>query len=133
MDNEYTKRKNNRKKKNKLFVICMFIIASLFLLIIFVQIMKENENIQENSLIGLWTTDGVTVYEFKDNGNGALKLPLSEYAFTYKIEKDKLHVHFGSEKTTDSDYEYSFEDDKLILKGINDTTGYYIFYKQKSY
>lgn len=131
--------RSNGKKKNKLLGICMVIIVILSILVVFIVKHKQNvnkqnvqsENIQEeNTLIGLWTTDGVTVYEFIENGNGILKLPLNEYNFTYKIEGNKLFINFGSKETRDSNYEYLFEEGKLVLKGIKGTTGNYIFYKQ---
>ena len=136
MSNEHTQSQNN-KRKRLLLIICIVIIATLFITIIFVHPIKENDNNQtidkqdakENSLIGLWTTDGITIYEFKENEMGVLKLPLSEYTFTYKIQGNKLYIDFESEKTTDSYYEYYIEEDKLILRGIRNTTGEYNFYK----
>lgn len=131
--NDNTERKNRRKKRNILLVICMVITVILFILVI-LNVNKQNiqsENIQEeNTLIGLWTTDGVTVYDFEENGNGVLKLPLTEYKFTYKIEGNKLFINFDSKETRDSNYEYFFEEEKLILKGIKGTIGNYTFYKQ---
>ena len=119
------------KKKISILLLIIYsfiaIIASSFIIMI---ITRNNNNFKENSLIGLWTTDGVTIYEFKDNGKGILKLPLSEYEFSYKIDENKLHIDFESEETTDSDYEYYFENDNLILKGFNRTRGTYYFYKQ---
>jgi len=140
--NDNTEIKNNRKKRNKLLlVICMVIAVILFVwVVVFIvkfkgNINKQNiqsENIQEEkSLIGSWTTDGVTVYEFRENGNGVLKLPLTEYMFSYKFEENKLFINFESKETRDSNYEYFFEEEKLILKGIKGTTGNYTFYKQE--
>ena len=57
-------------------------------------------------------------------------LPSSEYKFTYVLNNNKLYIDFESDKATDSDYEYSFENDKLILKGINSTSGTYTFTKK---
>lgn len=139
--NDNTEIKNNRKKKNKLLlVVCMVVAVILFVLVV-VFIVKfkgdfnkqnsQSEYIQEEkTLIGVWTTDGVTVYEFEENGNGTLKLPLSEYKFTYKIEGNNLFINFESKETRDSNYEYFFEKENLILKGIKGTTGNCTFYKQ---
>lgn len=121
-----------KKKSSKIIlIICIFIaiIASSVIIIKVIRNIKKN-NLKENSLIGLWTTDRVTIYEFKDNGKGMLKLPLSEYEYSYKIDGNKLHIDFESEETTDSDYEYYFENDNLILKGFYRTRGTYIFHKQ---
>ena len=38
-----------------------------------------------------------------------------------------MYIDFESDRATDSDFEYSFEGDKLILKGIKSTTGTYTF------
>ena len=134
--NDNTEIKNNRKKRNKLLLaICMVIAVILFVSVV-VCIVKFKGNInkqniqQAQSLIGVWTTDGVTVYEFKEDGKGMLKLPLSEYKFTYKIEENNLFINFESKETRDSNYEYFFEKENLILKGIKGTTGNYTFYKQ---
>ncbi|MBQ2836247.1 MAG: hypothetical protein IJE68_05380 [Clostridia bacterium] len=135
--NDNTEIKNNRKKRNKLLLVIAVILSVL--VVVFIVKFKgninkkniESENIQqEKTLIGVWTTDGVTVYEFKENGNGTLKLPLSEYKFTYKIEGNNLFINFESKETRDSSYEYFFEKENLILKGIKGTTGNYTFYKQ---
>ena len=134
--------KNNTKIKNRsklLLVLCMIITVILFVFVVFIVKFKENvnkQNIQnetiqeEKALIGTWTTDGVTVYEFKEKGYGVLKLPLSEYKFSYKTEGDKLFINFDSKETRDSNYEYFFQGENLILKGIKGTTGNYTFYKR---
>ena len=62
--------------------------------------------------------------------NGKMILPSSEYKFTYIIHNNQIYIDFESDKATDSDYEYSFENNKLILKGIKATTGTYTFTKQ---
>ena len=139
--NDNTEIKNNRKKKNKLLLVICIVIAVILSVFVVVFIVKfkgninkqniESENIQQGkTLMGVWTTDGVTVYEFKENGNGTLKLPLSEYKFTYKIEGNNLFINFESKETRGSNYEYFFEEENLILKGIKGTTGNYTFYKQ---
>lgn len=87
---------------------------------------KNNKDV-DTRLYNVWTTDGVTVYEFDNRGKGALKLPSEEYKFTYVVNGNKIYIDFESEKAVDSDYEYSFENDNLILKGINKTTGTYTF------
>lgn len=84
----------------------------------------------DERLVSAWTTDGITVYEFENNGNGTLKLPSSEYKFTYVLNDNKMYIDFESDKAVDSNYEYSFENDKLILKGINSTAGTYTFTKK---
>lgn len=130
--NENTERKNSRK----ILLVITVILCVLVVIIVGFKANMNKHNIQraktkeDNTLLGLWTTDGITFYEFKENGNGVLKLPLSEYLFTYKIEENKLFIDFESKETRDANYEYFFEKENLILKGIKGTTGNYTFYKQ---
>ena len=122
-----------KKQLKTILIICIFIAIVISTVIIIKTKPKENiedQNTHKNSLIGLWTTDGVTIYEFRADGKGKLKLPLSEYEYSYEIDDNKLHIDFESEETTDSDYKYYFDNDKLVLQGINRTRGEYIFYKQ---
>ena len=110
-------------KIKNIIIIFIVIIILIIALLIFKKITK-------NPLIGTWTTDGITVYQFKNKNTGSLIVPLSEYKFTYKIDGNKLYIDFENEKSNDSDYEYSFKDNKLILKGINKTSGTYVFKKK---
>ena len=73
----------------------------------------------KQSIIGTWTTDGVTIYKFNKNNTGSLIVSLKEYEFTYKINDDTLEIDFKNEKSEDSKYKYTFEDNKLILNGDN--------------
>ena len=122
-----------RKRYIKIILLIVFILIAIIASTVIIIKMRKSSNkinFKENSLTGSWTTDGITIYEFKDNGKGMLKLPLSEYEYSYKIDGNKLHIDFESEETTDSDYEYYFENDNLILKGFYRTRGTYIFHKQ---
>ena len=124
---------NDRKLGNsfgKLILICIVFVFIIFLISGFVKNSGQNNKTVDERLIDIWTTDGVTVYEFDNKGKGAMKLPSSEYKFTYVINDNKLYIDFESEKAIDSDYEYSFENDKLILKVINSTTGTYTFQRK---
>ena len=73
----------------------------------------------KDSILGSWTTDGVTIYEFNKDNTGKLIVSLKEYEFTYVIGNDTLLINFENEKSEDSKYTYTFEDDKLILEGDN--------------
>ena len=73
----------------------------------------------KTSLIGTWTTDGVTIYKFNKDNTGNLIVSLKEYQFTYEIDKNTLKIDFKNEKSEDSEYTYTFEDNKLILEGDN--------------
>lgn len=133
MEEKLKSRKASRKKKEKKIILFLFFIVVIVLitcLIVFIP--KLTGNSVGKKLIGTWTTDGITIYEFKTDGIGALKLPLSEYEFSYKIEGNNLFIDYKNEKSIDSSYEISFENKKLILKGINKTSGTYTFTKNEN-
>lgn len=136
MKEDYKSRSKSRKKKSsKLPIIVFFIlvIAIFVYLIVFNAKPKEKseQNKLENELLGSWTTDGYTTYEFYEDGKGALKIPVGDYNFFYTTENNRISIDFENEKSIDSDYEFSFEDGILILKGINNTSGIYKFTKYK--
>lgn len=110
----------------------LILIVILIIAIIAISIMIKDDSIKvtDERLIGAWTTDGTTVYEFENNGRGTMKVPSSEYKFTYVTNNNKIYIDFESDKATDSDFEYTFEEDKLIFKGIKSTTGTYTFTKK---
>ncbi|MBR3199326.1 MAG: hypothetical protein IKG27_04865 [Bacilli bacterium] len=113
-----------KKKFNKLFWILLFLIIFIVSVLIIFR--------PKNPLIGTWTTDGVTIYRFDKKGKGALIVPLSKYTFNYKMNDDEIHIDFKNKKLHDSDYKVSFKKGKLILKGINKTTGTYTFKKHEA-
>ena len=83
--------KRNRKLKIKkiLILICLVIVVCLALVFLF-----KGKSRVENKFIGLWTTDGVTIYEFKKDNTGVLKVSLSDYEFEYEIKDNKLYIDF---------------------------------------
>ncbi len=99
------------KKKIIIGIILMLLLVLLFLLFMNKQ--------PKDKLVGTWTTDGVTIYKFNNNNSGALMVSSKEYKFKYKINKDRLFIDFENERSTDSEYTYSFESGKLILEGDN--------------
>ena len=110
------------KRIKKFLLVVLLIIIIIFIALLFLLPRKGND------LIGTWTTDDVTVYQFNKGGTGALIVPLGTYDFTYKTEKDKLSIDFESEESIDYEYKYYFKDDKLILEGTN---GKFTFKKKK--
>lgn len=118
--------KEERKKKNNFKIISnIFILAIIILLILIVKNIYE-----KNILIGSWTIDGHTIYEFNSKGNGVLIVPSASYNFTYKIKRGKIYIDFKSENAKDADYEYSIKKNVLTIKGINNTTGEYTLRKR---
>ena len=135
-ENIETRRNMRKKKKSKLpiLVFLILVVAIIVCCIIFIPKLKEKsqQNKLEKQLLGSWTTDGYTVYEFYEDGKGVLKIPMADYSFSYTIDENKVSIDFENEKSIDSDYEFSFEDEKLILKGINKTSGTYTFTKNEN-
>ena len=111
-------RGTKRKLKVKSIVILLLIVLLIVVAVCLIFTLKPKDNIQ-NKLIGSWTTDGVTIYEFKEDGIGFLKTSLKEYQFTYTINNNKIFIDFKNEKSEDVEYTYTLEDDKLTLKSKN--------------
>lgn len=131
--------KKNSKKKLYLFVVLLFALEICLASYCFYlkcnncniendaeQIIVEKDSSQ-NKIVGSWTTDGYTEYDFYENGRGCLKIPIADYEFTYTIKNNMLHIDFDNESSEDSDYEFSFENSELKLKSINGT---FIFTKK---
>ena len=113
------RKKRNIKKINLIFMV--IIIMTGFMII-------TNKT---DEFKGIWFVDSITSFEFDGKGNGILKVPTDEYKFTYKIDKNQIYMNYEREEATDASYEYSFQEDKLNLEGIDETTGTYSFVKQK--
>lgn len=126
---------NDNSFINKKKIIILLLIL-LFILVVIgcAWYILTNKNIEINrsadNLNGTWTTDGVTIYEFDGKGKGTMRVPASNYDFTYIIHDNQIYIDFKDEKAKDSDYEFSIEDNKLVFKGIKATTGTYTFTKQ---
>lgn len=78
---------------------------------------------EEPDLTGIWTLDGVTSYQFDEDGDGALLLPEKKYGFTYKLDGDQLFIDFASKRASDGTYTVTLEGDRLILEGGEGTIG----------
>ena len=115
--NEQPKKKV-KVKKNLVVMVCLLIIVLIGLIFV-IKALTRNKN----ELVGMWTTDGNTVYQFDEDYTGKLIVHLSEYKFTYKVDGDKLTIDFeNNEKSTDVDCNYSIEDGKLVLTNFNGRT-----------
>lgn len=128
MKEENDKRQKNKreKKSNNIKVIAILIMIAL----IVIGIILVVNNKKKDELEGKWSVDGLTFFEFDGKRNGILKVPTDEYKFTYIIHNNEIYIDYESDKATDSDYEYLFENSKLVLKGIKATTGTYTLTKQ---
>ena len=112
-------KKNNKLIRGKIRMLVIFIVTLVILLLILLLFTKKDDKI-----VGTWTTDGVTIYNFNKDNTGSLKVPLSEYKFIYEKTDEKIYIDFENEKSQDSEYKYHFEGDNLVLEGENGT---YVF------
>ena len=103
------KKKRRLKKSGPIGLIIM---STITLLMSSIMITKSFKN----SFVGTWISEGGTIYVFHKDHSGSMKTSLSEYQFTYAVKNQFISIDFEDEKNIDSDYEYSFDKNKLILK-----------------
>ena len=98
-----------------------YIISIIIILVIILSIFiySRNNKSQDNRFIGTWISYGGTIYEFNKDNTGIMKLPLSEYKFKYKIDDNILIIDFENENAIDTEYKFSFDNNKLILENEN--------------
>ena len=91
MDSKHRENEKSRKsKKNKMIIIIIFIVVISGAFYFY----KNPINIGNDKLKGTWTTDEVTIYEFFGNGKGVMRLPNSEYVFSYILNKNQIYINF---------------------------------------
>ena len=103
------------KLKRKTIIIIAVVIAIIMLVSGYLLLSSKGKN----KIIGFWTIDGYTSYEFLENNKGNLVLPHKTMEFTYKIKDDKIFIDFKDEKAIDKSYEYNFNGKDLIIKDSN--------------
>lgn len=91
------------------------IIAAAGALLIVILVTAAVSLAGHDPLKGRWSLDGVTVYEFRGGGSGALVLDTGEYPFRYRTDGDRLTIDFVSEAAADRDYTYSVKGKTLTL------------------
>ena len=112
----------NSNGKNLFKIIAAILIIALVVVVVMY--------LPKDKLYGTWTTDGITVYKFNGKGKGSLVTTLSRYEFNYKIKKNELYIDFLSDKAKDASYKFSIAEDKLVVDGIDETTGNYTMTKK---
>lgn len=110
--------KKKIKLKNIMIISCLSVIIILLI--------KTNFSVK-SKLVGTWTSDNVTIYEFYKNNKGKLIVSLSEYEFDYSIKNKLLNIDYKNDSAEDSKYSYSFGKNQLILKNKK---GIFIFNKK---
>lgn len=102
----------------------IIIVISSILIITFITINISHG--KADAVKGMWFYDAVTVYSFNGRGNGELILPTAQYAFTYTLEDDTLHIDFENENVRDAVYTYAIEDESLILTGTGGAVQFHL-------
>ncbi len=121
--------KNNKKINIILLIIIIIGLILIACFLVFAPKFKENQEGKklEKSLVGTWTSDSYSKYEFNKNGKGILKNPSNDYNFTYIVHSNKLYIDFEDENSIDLNFIFSFEDGDLVLQGIKESSGTYRF------
>lgn len=110
-------KKKRKIKKQSILIICGIVVLLIILFCIIT--FNRNNKIQSNNIIGSWTIDNVTIYEFYKDDKGKLKVSLNDYSFTFQINNDVINIDFDDDSLLDSEYTFVIENDKLKLSGIN--------------
>lgn len=111
-------RKKKKTQRNLLLLACILILIIIICIILLLPKINKTSS-TTNKIVGTWTTDNVTKYEFNKDNTGKLITSLNSYEFTYEIKDNNLSIDFKNEKSEDSKYAYKFDNDKLILEGDN--------------
>lgn len=94
---------------------------------------KEEISVTGETLVGTWTIDGTTTYQFEEDGRGALILPEHRYPFTYTVEADKLLLEFDNSSIGKAAFRFTAAGDALTLKREEETgTTEFILQEQES-
>jgi len=75
----------------------------------------------EEELAGIWAADDVTLYQFDEDGTGALILPEHEHAFRWTVDEDELTLKFNSGRIGKAVFRFELEGDSLLLERIDDS------------
>ncbi len=110
------KKYKKRYKVSKAKVVSLILVLLILIFLIITLLSRK-----ENPIVGKWSTDKGTVYQFNKDYTGKLILSIGEYNYKYEIKDDKVIIDFESEKSTDTEFIYKIEDGKLILKNSNGT------------
>ena len=78
------------------------------------------EKAAAEDISGTWTVDGVTIYQFRENGTGVLMLPEHSYSFTYTAEGDELELDFDDPDVGEAVFRFEGEEDRLNLERVSE-------------
>lgn len=111
--------KKRRMQRRRRLLAALTGLALILLIVIIVLVVKSCS--ADTSLTGTWRIDDTTVYEFDGKGSGVLHTSLNDYAFTYTVEDNTLHIDFASNAATDTAYQYSIKGNTLTFERGGET------------
>ena len=114
MSNKKVRRRRRKEVRIKRFI-CIAVIVILFITFLVCI------NSKRNPLVGKWTTEKGTIYQFNKDYTGKLILSIGEYEYKYEIKGDKVYVDFTSESSNDTEFIFKVDNDKLVLENKNGT------------
>ena len=82
----------------------------------------KTEAVTAEELAGSWTIDGVTDLKFNKDGSGALSVPARQFAFSWKLEDDRLSLSFEDSAVRDVVYDVSKKGLTIVIS--EDGTSY---------
>ena len=83
-------------KVSRVKIVSLIIVLLILFLLIYTLLSRK-----DNPIVGKWSTDKGTVYQFNKDYTGKLILAIGEYNYKYEIKDDKVIIDFESEKSTD--------------------------------
>lgn len=107
-------KKTGKKQVKIVFIIIIIILIMVCLFLIVNNLLKD-----KSKIIGLWTIDDYTSYDFSSNRKGKMILPTGSYEFNYEIEDNKLCIDFEDKQAIDKCYIYEIKDISLSLKSVD--------------
>lgn len=108
------KQVKKKVKVNKVAILVPIIIIVLLIALVIFLLNRSN-----NPLVGKWTNETPTTYQFDSDKTGKLIISTGEYNFEYEIKDDKVTVYFNSENSVDTEFKYKVDGDKLTLENGN--------------
>ena len=115
-------RKQREKQRIQQGIVGGGVIAAIVIIVLSIILLTKGCS-AESKLVGKWDIDGITGYQFNDDGTGAMLLPHTSYEFTYKIEDKNIVFDFKDEKVKDGTFTFEVKGDKLTLVGGENTIG----------
>ena len=108
-------RKRNFNWGNPRLTIALAAVLAVAIMLVFILALRGCSS--KPSIEGRWNLDGTTVYEFYEDGKGALVLTTMSFEFDYTIVDDVISLNFTDDRATDVTYELYLTEEFLMLTG----------------